>query len=81
MTKYTGKLSNYLIQARAAEEMLMTAEMNRLMAILINRDHCTVDEARRQVKEARERVAEGEDPEEILYEDFGLEPDYIDDLI
>ena len=31
--------------------------------------------------EARERVANGENPEEILYEDFGLEPDYIFDLI
>lgn len=27
------------------------------------------------------RVSEGEDPEEILYDEFGLEPDYVFDLL
>lgn len=30
---------------------------------------------------ARERVLDGEDPEEILHYDFGLEPDYVYDLL
>jgi hypothetical protein len=27
------------------------------------------------------RVCDGEDPEEILYDEFGLEPDYFFDLM
>ena len=38
-------------------------------------------EARAALDEARERVLEGEDPEEILHDDFGLEPDYVWDLL
>lgn len=39
-----------------------------------------VAEAKEIIKEMRERVYEGENPEEILYE-IGLEPDYVFDLI
>jgi hypothetical protein len=38
------------------------------------------DEARQVVFEMKERVLQGEDPEELLYEE-GLEPDYIMDLL
>ena len=37
-------------------------------------------EANRELAEMRKLVAEGEDPEELLY-DIGLEPDYIWELI
>ena len=41
----------------------------------------TADEAQELIDKAREAVAAGADPTEILYEDFGLEPDYIFDLL
>ena len=55
--------------------------METLKQVLMRRDKMTADEAQELIDEARERVAEGEDPEEILHYDFGLEPDYIFDLI
>lgn len=55
--------------------------MNRIVKILMNRDGASLSEAREQLKEARLRVENGEDPEEILLEEFGLEPDYLFDLI
>jgi len=51
-----------------------------LIKIFMQRDDMTEDEARRTLKYMRERVAEGEDPEEVLYEE-GLEPDYVLDLL
>lgn len=51
-----------------------------LIQIFMNRDGMTKAEARGLIKEMRSRVLEGEDPEEVLYEE-GLEPDYIFDLI
>ena len=55
--------------------------MTTIEATLMKRDGCTREEAREALREARERVLEGENPEDILYEDFGLEPDYIWELI
>ena len=55
--------------------------MTTLERTLIQRDGYSREEAREALQEARERVTNGEDPEEILYEEFGLEPDYIFDLI
>ena len=55
--------------------------METLKQILMRRDGMSADEAQEMIDEARERVEEGEDPEEILHYDFGLEPDYIFDLI
>lgn len=55
--------------------------MESLLEVLMRRDNLTKEEAQDQIKEARARVNAGEDPEEILYEEFGLEPDYIFDLI
>lgn len=52
-----------------------------LKEVLIRRDNMTTEAADEMIAEARERVFEGEDPEEILMEDFGLEPDYIFDLL
>lgn len=39
-----------------------------------------VADAKEIINEMRQRVYEGENPEEILYE-IGLEPDYVFDLI
>ena len=57
------------------------AALPEVARILVQRDDMTPDEAMELLEEARERVRDGENPEEILYEDFGLEPDYIWDLI
>ena len=54
---------------------------SELVRVLLERDGLSVDEAREMVEEARERVLEGEDPEEVLAEEFGLEPDYVFDLL
>ena len=54
--------------------------MNEIVRILMNRDEMTEEEAEEFVAEAKELIADGENPEEILY-DLGLEPDYIFDLI
>ena len=55
--------------------------MSEIIKILMRRDGISMDEARRALKAARERVADGEDPEDVLYEEFELEPDYIEELL
>ena len=56
--------------------------MSELVHILMNRDGLDQTEAQEWVDEARERVLfHGENPEEILHDEFGLEPDYIFDLL
>ena len=54
--------------------------MSKIERILIRRDEMTEEEAKEVVAEAREMIADGENPEDVLY-DLGLEPDYIFDLI
>lgn len=57
----------------------MTTE--RIVDILMGRDSMPRSEAEEMVHDAKVRVLNGEDPEEILYEDFGLEPDYVFELL
>jgi predicted nucleic acid-binding protein len=52
-----------------------------ILAVLMRRDGMSRSEAQELIDEARELVADGENPEEILRVDFGLEPDYIFDLL
>lgn len=40
----------------------------------------TVEEAQEVISEMRERMFNGEDPDDLLYE-VGLEPDYVMDLL
>jgi hypothetical protein len=53
--------------------------------ILVKRDGLSLDEAEEMVKECKEelheRLEDGEMPMDICEEWFGLEPDYIDELI
>lgn len=53
--------------------------MNLKMA-LMERDELTSDEADELIKELKDLVNDGEDPEEVLF-DVGLEPDYILELL
>lgn len=54
--------------------------METLVRIFMRRDKLTRTEAVGLVKEMRERVSAGEDPEDVLYDEC-LEPDYIFDLL
>ncbi len=57
-----------------------TNKMELIKALIGCGEAENVAEAKEIIKEMRQRVYEGEDPEEILYE-IGLEPDYVFDLI
>lgn len=51
-----------------------------IVQILMRRDGMTQDEAEEALNEAKCEVMSGADPEEVLLEYFGLEPDYIFEL-
>ena len=55
--------------------------MNKIVAILMERDDIAQSDAEIFLEEARDAVNDGEDPTQVLLEHFGLEPDYIFDLI
>jgi len=59
--------------------------MQSLKQTLMDRDNLTAEEADEQIAEAREemltRLEEGDMPFDICEEYFGLEPDYIMDLM
>ena len=59
--------------------------MSRLKQTLMKRDGISEKEAESQINAAKEdletRLGEGNMPFDICEEWFGLEPDYIDDLI
>lgn len=54
--------------------------LTELHKVLMERDDLSAHEAEEEINEMRERVLEGEDPEEVLF-DEGLEPDYVYDLM
>jgi hypothetical protein len=54
--------------------------MENLKQVLMRRDGLTSEEADREIEFMQEEIADGMDPEEVLYEQ-GLEPDYIFDLL
>jgi hypothetical protein len=56
--------------------------MESLKEVLMRRDGMTSDEANEAIACARECVLEdGEDPDDVLLDHFGLEPDYVFDLL
>lgn len=56
--------------------------MKSLKETIMERDELTSKEADELIEIARQRIyEENDDPEEVLHEEFGLEPDYIFDLI
>ena len=65
----------------AKEDGGMGKRVSELVRVLVERDGLSVDEAQELVEEARELVRDGEDPEEVLAQEFGLEPDYVFDLL
>jgi hypothetical protein len=59
----------------------MITAKNPIVAILMERDGLTFAEAREALKDAARSVRAGADLEEVLARSFGLEPDYIFDLL
>lgn len=52
-----------------------------LLTTLMDRDNLSREEALAQIGEAAALVLHGANPEEILEDEFGLEPDYVFDLL
>jgi len=55
--------------------------MESLLKTIMRRDKMSQRDAQSMIDDAKRRVAKGEDPEEILHDEFGLEPDYVFDLL
>lgn len=55
--------------------------MNRITEILIKRDNLTEDQALDVINEAVEAVDHGVDIKDVMYNYFGLEPDYLFDFM
>lgn len=55
--------------------------METLKEVLMRRDRMSSEEAEAAIIEAAELVFDGADPEEVLADEFGLEPDYVFDLL
>ena len=55
--------------------------MESIKQVLMRRDSLSPEEADQMLDEAREMVLAGDDPEEVLADMFGLEPDYLFDLM
>ena len=53
---------------------------SELKMALMSGQEMTSSEADEAIEEMKELILDGEDPEDLLY-DYGLEPDYIFDLI
>jgi hypothetical protein len=55
--------------------------MLSLKVTLMQRDRISAREADKLIDEAKLRVLDGADPEQVLRDDFGLEPDFIFDIV
>jgi hypothetical protein len=56
--------------------------MNTLKKVLMRRDQIGSEYADELIQAAKRRVLDdGEDPEDVLRDEFGLEPDYVFDLL
>jgi len=56
-------------------------ENETLREVLMRRDGLSGEEADSLIQDARDAVAAGADPEEVLADEFGLEPDYFWELV
>lgn len=59
--------------------------MTSIAQVLMSRDGLSLEEAQREVEEIRAAVQEaimaGDDPEDVLLDLAGLEPDYLEELL
>lgn len=72
---YTEWLSKY---EPTYADTVISCEVAFILAV---RDGDNPETANERVKEMREWVADGDDPEEVLRGEAGLEPDFIFDLL
>jgi hypothetical protein len=56
------------------------ADTYDLKNYLLGRGDLTEEEVDELIEEMRDRVADGEDPEDVLY-DEGIEPDFVFDIL
>ena len=57
-------------------------QLTELHRVLMRRDEMTAEDVDEWIRAAQQAVLEdGEDPEDILQDEFGLEPDYVLDLL
>ena len=56
-------------------------QLTELQRVLMRRDEMSAEDVDEWIKAARQAVEDGEDPEDILQDEFGLEPDYVFDLL
>ena len=54
--------------------------METIKEILIRRDKMSPEDADELIEEMKEQVIRGADPEQVLIDEVGLEPDYIWEL-
>jgi hypothetical protein len=54
---------------------------SNLKRVIMRRDELTSQEADELIADAARLIDDGEDPERILQDEFGLEPDYVFDLL
>jgi hypothetical protein len=55
--------------------------VDSILEVLMRRDGMDKAEALERIEEAKQMVLDGDDPEEVVHYEFGLEPDYIWDLM
>jgi hypothetical protein len=55
--------------------------METIKQVLMRRDKLSPLEADDALAEARKRIKNGDDPQDVVEEEFGLEPDYIWDVL
>ena len=73
-SKWTNSTASELINLKGEN-------MYSIKSVLMKRDGYTETEALELIEEARELVAQGENPERVLRIEFGLEPDYVWELL
>ena len=55
--------------------------MTELQSILMERDDMSAKDALDTINDFRRRVRAGENPEELLHSELGLEPDFVFDIM
>jgi hypothetical protein len=55
--------------------------MNPIVKILMERDGLSKKDAELAVMEAQLAISQGDDIDDVLRDDLGLEPDYAEDLL
>lgn len=78
MLKLSGEMHEIQLDA---EGKAMYTERYEIVPTIMRRDGVSREDAKQMLAEAREEVMNGADPEDVLAETFGLEPDYVMDLL